>query len=107
MSFDALFFLLGIGTIVAPALLLCLIGGPLLLGPTLSERTTARATQLAVVAGLIMSISILALMLISGQRNISIEIGNFAVIPAEHFHFHLRFMFDRLSCPPMCCRQAS
>lgn len=99
MSFDALFFLLGIGTIVAPVLLLCLIGGPLLLGPALSERTTARCTQLAVVAGLIMSISILALMLISGKRNISIEIGNFAVIPAEHFHFHLRFMFDRLSVP--------
>jgi NAD(P)H-quinone oxidoreductase subunit 5 len=99
MSFDSLFFLLGIGTIVAPVLLLCLIGGPLLLGPALSERTTARCTQLAVVAGLIMSISILALMLISGKRNISIEIGNFAVIPAEHFHFHLRFMFDRLSVP--------
>jgi NADH:ubiquinone oxidoreductase subunit 5 (subunit L)/multisubunit Na+/H+ antiporter MnhA subunit len=99
MNFDSLFFLMGIGTIVAPLLLLCLIGITMLVGPALSERTAARCTQMSVVAGLILSIGVLVLMLTSGKRNVSIEIGNFAVLPAEHFHFHLRFMFDRLSVP--------
>ncbi len=38
-------------------------------------------------------------MLVTGRRNVSVEIGDFVVIPHEHFHFHLRFMFDRLSVP--------
>ena len=28
-----------------------------------------------------------------------IEIGNWVVIPEQHFHFHLKFVFDRLSVP--------
>jgi NAD(P)H-quinone oxidoreductase subunit 5 len=99
MSTDVLFSVLGKGTIVAPIALLCLIGVTMLVGWPLGERTTARCTQVAVVAGLLMSIAILGLMLITGRRNISVEVGDFIVLPAEHFHFHLRFMFDRLSVP--------
>ena len=28
-----------------------------------------------------------------------IELGNWVVIPQQHFHFHLKFVFDRLSVP--------
>ena len=38
-------------------------------------------------------------MLVTGKRNISVEIGDFVVLQQEHFHFHFRFMFDRLSVP--------
>ena len=38
-------------------------------------------------------------MLISGTRNISIEIGDWVVIPSEHFHSTCKFVFDRLSVP--------
>lgn len=99
MSIDSLFLVLGFGIIVAPIALLGLMGLTMLVGWPLSEQTTARCTQVAVVAGLTMSVAVLALMLISGRRNVSVEAGDFIVIPAEHFHFHLRFMFDRLSVP--------
>ena len=46
-----------------------------------------------------MAIAILALMLWTGQRNVPIEVGNWVVLPQEHFHFHLKFVFDRLSVP--------
>jgi NAD(P)H-quinone oxidoreductase subunit 5 len=38
-------------------------------------------------------------MLITGQRDVSVNFGDFVVMPAEHFHFRIRFMFDRLSVP--------
>ncbi|MGD9721247.1 MAG: proton-conducting transporter membrane subunit [Pirellulales bacterium] len=99
MTIDALFTLLGTATIAAPLLLLALMGITMLVGFPLSERATARCTQLTVVAGLAMAIGILMLMLITGRRDISVDIGDLVVIPEEHFHFHVRFMFDRLSVP--------
>ncbi len=99
MNVDTLYTILGIGTIIAPLVLLALMGLTMLVGWPLSERVTARCTQSAVVAGLGMSVAILALMLFTGRRNVSVEIGNFVLIPGEDFHFHLRFMFDRLSVP--------
>ena len=38
-------------------------------------------------------------MLATGTRHVPIEIGNWVVIPEQHFHFHLKFVFDRLSVP--------
>jgi len=99
MNYDSLFFLLGIGTILAPSLLLAWVGVTMLVGWQLSERTVVRSTQVAVVAGLLMSVAILALMLFTGRRNISVEVGDLVALHEEHFHFHLRFMFDRLSVP--------
>jgi NAD(P)H-quinone oxidoreductase subunit 5 len=99
MSYDAIFHVLGYGTILAPFVLLTVIGLSMLFDVRLSERATCRWTQVAVVTGLSMAIGVLLLMLISGTRNVSIDVGNLMVIHEEHFHFHLRLMFDRLSVP--------
>jgi NAD(P)H-quinone oxidoreductase subunit 5 len=79
--------------------LLIVVAIPALLGRPLSERMTAAWVEAAVIAGLTTSIAILGLMLLSGTRNVPIELGNWVAIPQEHFHFHLRFVFDRLSVP--------
>ena len=99
MSHDALFTALGVITVVAPVALLFVVGLSALAGWSLTERATSRFTEAAVVVGLMASIAVLALMLVSGRRNVPIELGNWVVIPHEHFHFHLSFMFDRLSVP--------
>ena len=99
MTLDNWFFVLGVGTIVAPLMLFALLGLTMLVGFPLGERMLGRCTQAAVVSGLTMAVGILVLMLFTGRRNVSVEIGDLVVIPSEHFHFHLRFMFDRLSVP--------
>jgi NAD(P)H-quinone oxidoreductase subunit 5 len=99
MSHDALFTALGVITVIAPFALLVAVGLSALAGWSLSERATSRFTEAAVVVGLLASIAVLALMLATGRRNVPIELGNWVVIPHEHFHFHLSFLFDRLSVP--------
>ncbi len=42
-------------------------------------------------------------MFAGGQRHVEVELGNWVALPdahsGEHFHFHLKFVFDRLSVP--------
>jgi NAD(P)H-quinone oxidoreductase subunit 5 len=79
--------------------LLVLFGGTSLLNRPLSERALARATETSVFVGLLAAITIVVLMLATGVRNVPIEIGDWVVIPEQHFQFHLKFIFDRLSVP--------
>ena len=97
--FDTVFELLGVGAAISPLLLLVIIGLPMLLGSPLKERVVAVATECAVVAGLMCSIGILALMLASGRRDVPIELRHWVSLPAAHFHLHFSFEFDRLSVP--------
>ena len=53
--------------------------------------------HVAVVVGLFSSTMVLALMLAWGTRHVSIEIGNWVVIP--DYHFSVKLIFDRLSVP--------
>ena len=99
MTLDTLFYTLGVTVVASPAALLFLFGVTALLDRPLSERTLARCTESAVFVGLLASIAIVALMLIAGIRYVPIEIGNWVVIPEQQFHFHLKFIFDRLSVP--------
>lgn len=89
----------GIIVVAAPALLLAVLGLSTLLGAPLSESVIARCTQAAVVAGLSAALLILALMLSLDTRQVPIELGNWVSIPEQHFHFHIKFLFDRLSVP--------
>jgi NAD(P)H-quinone oxidoreductase subunit 5 len=93
------FYLLAIVVLASPAALFAAVGLSSLLRRPLTERTTNRLTYASTVAGLVASIAVLVLMLFDGTRNVSIELGNWVVIPAQHFHFHLKFVFDRLSVP--------
>ncbi len=99
MIHERIFWLLGLGVVLSPAMLLVSVGLTSLLRFPLSERNMARATQVAVVFGLTCAVLVLGLMLATGIRNVQIELGDWVVIHPEDFHFHLKFVFDRLSVP--------
>ena len=99
MTYETMFTVLGMGTVACPLVLLSVVGLTTLCGWPLGERSIARWTQSMVVSGLLMAIGVLVLMLLTGTRNVPIELGDWVVIPNEHFHFHLSFVFDRLSVP--------
>ena len=103
MNLEAWYYLLGLLVVVFPAGLLALLGLSSLVGHPLSERVVARATEAAVVAGLVAAVGILVMVLANGDRRVPIEIGNWVLIeqPQAHtdFHFHISFVFDRLSVP--------
>ena len=91
--------LIGACVLVMPALLLSVFGLTSLLSRPLSEDAVARWTASCVVCGLLASLAVLVSMLISGSRSVTIELGDWVQIPSAHFHFHLKFVFDRLSVP--------
>jgi len=91
--------LLGAGVVLPPVLLLAVLGLATLFARPLSEKASAVCTETAVVTGLLAAVSILGLMLATGMRNVPIELGDWVVLPQEHFHFHFKLVFDRLSVP--------
>jgi NADH-quinone oxidoreductase subunit L len=93
------FFLLGLGVLVFPAVLLAVLALPALVDYRLTEKTIARWTQASVLGGLACALAMLAWMLASGTRHVPLELGHWVALPQEHFHFHLKFVFDRLSVP--------
>ncbi len=99
MNNEMLFTVLGICVVATPAALLLLLGLPSLIGRPWNEYWISRFTQAAVVTGLLSAVAILGMMLLSGVRHVPIELGNWVVIPEHHFHFNLKFIFDRLSVP--------
>ncbi len=99
MSVDEWFFVLGLIVVVSPVVLLGVLGLVSLLGRQVGERSSAHLTEASVLIGLTAAIAILILMLATGRRHVPIELGNWVVIPEQHFHFNLKFVFDRLSVP--------
>lgn len=99
MTMESVLQFLGLVVVASPAVLLAALGLPLLCGFALSEGIQARLTKAGVVIGLLASVAILGLMLATGLRHVPIELGNWVSIEQEHFHFHLKFVFDRLSVP--------
>jgi NADH:ubiquinone oxidoreductase subunit 5 (subunit L)/multisubunit Na+/H+ antiporter MnhA subunit len=90
---------LGIVVVGLPALLLAILGVTSLVGRPLSERTVARMTQAAVMLGLAAALTVLTLMLLQGKRFVPVDLGNWVSLPDQHFHFRIKFVFDRLSVP--------
>src|SRR5262245_13561674 len=90
---------LGLGVVAFPTLLFAALALTSLAGRPLGEQLMSRLTQVAVVAGLICAVSVLVLMLLTGQRYVPVELGDWVNLHEEHFHFHLKFVFDRLSVP--------
>jgi NAD(P)H-quinone oxidoreductase subunit 5 len=99
MNTPLFFQCFGILAVASPALLLLTIGVARLMDIQLSEHATARLTQLGVAFGLMGCCGVLVLMLATGRREVPIEIGDWISLESEHFHFHLKFVFDRLSVP--------
>lgn len=94
---DLLFKALGLTVVTSPAVLLAFLGIPSLLGRRLSEESISRCAQAAIWAGLLASVTVLGLMLITGTRHVLVVAENWVVIP--HYHFAVKLMFDRLSVP--------
>jgi NADH:ubiquinone oxidoreductase subunit 5 (subunit L)/multisubunit Na+/H+ antiporter MnhA subunit len=88
---------LGATVIMAPALLVFALGVASLVDWKLSERTINRLIQAAVVTGLLAAAAVLIVMLLRGDRHVVIQFGDWVAIP--HFHFSIKFVFDRLSVP--------
>lgn len=96
---EALFQLLGIVVVASPALLVLVLGFKSISGLPLSEQAIKRWTYATTTVGLLASLAILFGMLRHDDRYVAIELGNWVIIPEQHFHFHLKFVFDRLSVP--------
>src|SRR5262245_1173937 len=88
---------LGLLVLASPVMLVMVLGLSSLLEIRLSEQTTGKICQVAIVTGLLAAIGILGLMLVDGTRHESIEVGQWVVIP--HYHFSAKLIFDRLSVP--------
>jgi NADH-quinone oxidoreductase subunit L len=99
MSVNDLVYWLGVLVVAAPATLLGILGLTAIAGRSLGEVAVARWTSALVCLGLAATLGILVLMLITGERYIPITLGNWVALPDEHFHFRLKFDFDRLSVP--------
>jgi NAD(P)H-quinone oxidoreductase subunit 5 len=64
----------------------------------LAEETTSKMVYAATVTGLLAAVVVLVEMLIQGRRHVTIDLGYWVVIP-HHYHFSVKFIFDRLSIP--------
>ena len=89
--------LLGFVIIGIPVIMVVINGLANLLERKLSEAATAQLVQAVNVVGLIAALLLLTVMLIEGDRHIALDLGNWVDIP--HFHFRMKFVFDRLSIP--------
>ncbi|WP_206107987.1 proton-conducting transporter transmembrane domain-containing protein [Paludisphaera soli] len=89
----------GLGAVAAPALLLAVFGLSTFFTRRLGEKAMARWTAACVSYGLFSVVGMLLAMLWTGDREVPVEIGDWVALPAEGFHFRLKFLFDRLSVP--------
>src|SRR5437660_10773470 len=96
-------YALGLLVVIAPVGLLAALGVTSLVGRKLSEETTAKASQAAILSGFVAAVALLALMLLSGERHLTLNLGRWVSLPASPgghpYDFTVKFVFDRLSVP--------
>lgn len=63
------------------------------------EKAIRSATFLAILTGLLASLGIAAGMAMGGESARLLDLGDWVAIEEESFHFHVAFVFDRLSVP--------
>ncbi len=98
MSAAAFENFLGVVVILHSLLLLLFLGLPALFAVKLREETIGHLTKLMGFDGLIANLGILGMMLIRALAMLR-SVRQLASILPEHFHFHIKFEFDRLSVP--------
>ena len=91
--------ILAAGVVGFPVIALVVLGLSGLLQRPLSESTVDRIAKASVALGFGAALGILGIMLWTGERAAVLDLGNFVEIGTEHFHFHMEFLFDRLSIP--------
>lgn len=90
---------LGVCVVVCPTILLAVLGLASLFGEPLNERAVIRWMHAAGLVGLTAATALLFLMLATNHQLVEVQIGDWVAIEAEHFHFHVKLIFDRLSVP--------
>lgn len=93
---------LGTGVIVAPLLLVALLGVTSLLGRPLSEAASARAVAAVTLFGLLATAGVFVFMVGTGTRHVVVGAAEWVHLPTdgpEPYHFAVKFVFDRLSVP--------
>jgi NADH-quinone oxidoreductase subunit L len=90
---------LGQVVVTAPAALVAILGVTSLAGRRLSEPVSARVCQSVTAVGFLAALGVLAIMLAGGDRHVVIHLGNWVDVPEYHYHFSIKFLFDRLSVP--------
>jgi NADH:ubiquinone oxidoreductase subunit 5 (subunit L)/multisubunit Na+/H+ antiporter MnhA subunit len=96
---DPTVLMIGLGGVViaAPLLLVVFLGVSSLLDIRLSEQTISKSIQTAISTGLLAALGVLTLMLVSGERHVVVDLGEW--VETEGFHVRAMFVFDRLSVP--------
>ncbi len=85
--------------VFAPSLLAGTIGLCSLLNVSLREQVIGRLSLLTNLLGLVGIFGVAGMMIAAGRTETILEFGHWVILPEEHFHFHLKFVFDRLSVP--------
>lgn len=103
MTIETALSIAGLVVVLAPLLLVLAFCTSALTRWTPSERTSARLTEASVLCGLLAAGFVFVGMLATGSRNVEIELGHWASVHGlsadDAYHFHLKFVFDRLSVP--------
>lgn len=104
MNSELIFKIAGCVVIFSPTLLVLAFCGAALFGRKFSEQASARLTQLTVLSGLAASLLVFAGMVWTGSRHVTVELGDWVTLHDHDalggsYHFHLKFVFDRLSVP--------
>lgn len=87
----------GLIVLLAPVLLFAVLGAGSLIERPLTERATGRLVRLTMATGLLAALGVLALMLFEGTRHVTVLSVEWIGVP--HYHFWVKFEFDRLSVP--------
>ncbi|MFO0878593.1 MAG: proton-conducting transporter membrane subunit [Gemmataceae bacterium] len=95
--------LLGAVVVIAPILLVALLGLTSLVSWKLSERATAWAVYLTTLVALIGTVGVFVLMLAWDTRHVVISFGDWVHVGPDEahtiYHFGVKVVFDRLSVP--------
>ena len=87
----------GLIVLLAPVVLLAVLGTGSLIERPLHEHTTNRLVRLTTATGLVAALGVLAMMLFEGMRHVTVLSAEWIGVP--HYHFLVKFVFDRLSVP--------
>jgi NAD(P)H-quinone oxidoreductase subunit 5 len=88
---------LGLIVLLAPVLLLAVLGTGSLIERPLTEHATNRLVRLMTATGLVAAFGVLAMMLIEGTRHVTVLSAEWIGVP--QYHFLVKFVLDRLSVP--------
>jgi NAD(P)H-quinone oxidoreductase subunit 5 len=87
----------GLIVLLAPVVLLAILGTGSLIERPLTERATNRCVRVMTALGLVAALGGLAMMLFEGSRHVTVLSAEWIGVP--HYNFMVKFTFDRLSVP--------